>query len=648
MRQSLIKMLRAYFVPVIVLILSACGAEDFQEPDMMPHEVGFYVGGAAETRTEMIQDGLSAVWSAGDELAVWAKNSSGSYTLSNQVFKTYAVDKRSGFFTSTLSQAMPDGTYTYYCTYPVPSSVNGTNVTFNIPAVQDGYVTGGADIMIATPVQHGELTTVPDPEDHSGMSMTMNRMMHQLRFYIPENNEVMQSEKITRIELTFPRDVVGEAVMNMADPDQKLVLNRAGRKVSIELRDPLLISSESLDIYNYACVAFAPVKFEEGEFLSVRAFTEDKIAKIDPIDLRSRNMQRGHSTPVMLIVKEIVDYPYAIEFTLAGNNVGENVNKVILTAPSGCIWPTSGTNEYVYDPGRDMTVGESIRIRFADYESYSVFSNKTISVKLETDNAESLSYAVIPEIPDNVQTHKSSISASMPYLLYQNFSSITYNDGHDAPTVGTNSDTYKGITELSSAGLPGWYGTRIGIQSGAARICCRYENVDVAIYSGSAYYKGRLYTPQLSRIKEGKDVTIQVSFKHGSNREERNTGGFFGIGGSKPNKSPILYFGVNSQEVVTNPDQTEGDIIDKITGMIAGSGFSSATPSSLMPMVIKGEYLDKENGSFTNLPKTKTVTIDGVDRYMRLGWIMTTDNSSSNTNANYWLYIDEIKVQIKK
>ena len=82
--------------------------------------------------------------------------------------------------------------------------------------------------------------------------------------------------------------------------------------------------------------------------------------------------------------------------------------------------------------------------------------------------------------------------------------------------------------------------------------------------------------------------------------------------------------------------------------MIAGSGFSSATPSSLMPMVIKGEYLDKENGSYTSLPKSASLTIDGVDKYMRLGWVVTTDNTTSNNNGNYWFYIDEIKVQIVK
>ena len=99
---------------------------------------------------------------------------------------------------------------------------------------------------------------------------------------------------------------------------------------------------------------------------------------------------------------------------------------------------------------------------------------------------------------------------------------------------------------------------------------------------------------------------------------------------------------------MTNPDQNEGNVIDQVTGLYSGSGYASATPSSLPPMVIKGEALDKENGSYTNLPRTRTVTIDNVDRDMRLGWILTTDNTASNINSNYWFYIDNIKVQISK
>lgn len=630
---------------LILMLCQSCQTDvrDFTDMNDGPQVVGFHAGGGSQTRTQMLQNGLSADWETGDELALWAMGSSGSYALSNKIFKTYGLDGQRGFFTSTLESPMQDDTYTYYCCYPSPQSVDGTKVTFDIPAVQDGKASGGADIMIADPVRHGPLTSIPDPEDHSGMSMSMNRMMHQFRFFIPEDNAIMNTECITKLELTFPRGVAGAVVMDLADPDQlpSLVEANSTNKVTLSMADPLTMSKESKDEYDFACVALAPVTFAAGESLSIRAFTNDKIAKVDPIDLCAKQLKPGHSTPVRLIVKEITDYPYAIRFTLTENNVGEPVNLIRFTAPSTCSWPTSRTNEYVYDPGRDIAVGESVVFRFADYADYAKFSNQNISIVLETENAISTTTAKVGTVPSGVETHISDISAAMPYLLYQDFGSIaTYNDGHDDPTVGTGSDTYTGITELSSCGLPGWYGTRVGIQGGAsARICCRYQHVLLA----GAYYKGRLYTPQLSMIKEGKDVKISVSFKHGSNRNERKP-----VFGSRPDKSPILYFGINTQDTVTNPDENEGDIIDQVTGLYAGSGYANPTPTSLSPMVIKGEYLDKENGSYTSLPKSKTVTIDNVDRYMRLGWILTTDNSASNTNANYWFYIDEIKVQLTK
>ena len=77
---------------ITVIFLTACVQIDFPEFNDMQlpetQEVGIYAGGA-RTRTEMLSNGLSAAWTAGDELAVWARNSSGAYALSNQVFKTY-------------------------------------------------------------------------------------------------------------------------------------------------------------------------------------------------------------------------------------------------------------------------------------------------------------------------------------------------------------------------------------------------------------------------------------------------------------------------------------------------------------------------------------------------------------------------------
>ena len=627
---------------MIITLTSSCTGEDVLSDTGL-----ITVGILAEngyTRTTMLPNGLSSCWEDGDEIAVWASNSSGSYALEAQKFTAYGLDGGYGFFTSILESEMPFEQYAYYACYPYPQTYNGTFATFNIPDFQDGKVADGADVMIANPIQYGPLTPLPDPEDHFGMSLQMNHMLHQFRFYIPETSSIGQNQ-ISKLELTFPKPVAGKLTYNLADPTEPAFQVLDKNKITLLLTTPLDVAKESEDIYDYACVAFAPTSFEPGESLKIRAFTEDKIAVIDPIDLRARTFEAGHSTPVCLLVKEFIDFPYVITFTLDGNYVGEKVTSIQFSAPEGCAWPQTGTNIYTHIPEKgEMSVGESITFRYSDYDDFAKFSGAEITLVLETENTIYTTTANIGTIPAGVESHTSHISASVPYLLYQDFSAIpSFSDEHDSPKVGAGSDTYTGVTELSSVGLIDWYGTRIGIQDGtSARICCRYEHV---LLSGG-YYKGRLYSPPLSRIKEGKDVKISVTFDHGSNREEMKT--LINWSYKAPDKSPMLYFGINTQDVVTNPDQNEGDIIDQVTGLYAGSGYASATPSSLSPMEIKGEALDKENGSYTNLPRTRTVMIENVDRDMRLGWILSTDNNTSNINSNYWFYIDNIKVQISK
>lgn len=625
------------------LSLVSCQSEKIhlQEPESHPVEVGFYVGGA-QTRTEMLDDGLHAIWSDNDQISVWAKNSAGDFALNNQIFTTYGLDGSYGFFTSTLSSAMEEGNYTYYCCYPVPDQVNDSKVLFDIPAIQDGKVSGGADVMISYPKTHGALTSVPDPEDHSGMSMVMKRMMHQFRFYIPASNTVIGDETLRRIVLEFPTGIVGRAMWDMENPDAAPVLSEPSTKAELSLAEPLGISDQNND---YACFAFVPTKFTEGQMMKLKAYTEDKIVYFDDVDLCARDFQAGHSTPVRLNVKSIADYPYRITFYISQNNLGENVNELILTAPEGCRWDDAGSNVYTYNPGRKFSTGETISLRFEDKDQYRDFSTQKIRVTYDSDNAIT---EQIVSIPDLSSANSTLVTLQVPYLLYQDFNSIsTYSDGHDNPGVGgAASDTYKGISSLSTAGLQGWYGARIGVQSGAARICCRYEHV---LLDG-AYYKGRIYTSQFSALKEDASVAISVSFDYGGARSERtyNAGSLFRPNYVYPEKSPILYFGINSQDEVTNPDKSEGNIIDGITGMVTGSGFSNPVPTSLRPMVIQGESLGID-ASYTFVPnKIVNKRIEDVDRNMRLGWIVSTDMSMSNTHANYWLYIDNVKVQITK
>ena len=145
---------------IAALSFSSCISEMQHEASPeLGTTVGIFAGGT-QTKTTMLSNGLSAAWESGDQIAVWAKASSGSYTLANQTFVAYGIDASRGFFTSRLDSPMPDDTYTYYSCYPAPISVNGTQATFAVPAVQNGAAGDGADVMISTPTQHGPLTAI--------------------------------------------------------------------------------------------------------------------------------------------------------------------------------------------------------------------------------------------------------------------------------------------------------------------------------------------------------------------------------------------------------------------------------------------------------------------------------------------------------
>lgn len=627
-------------INAFMLFASCKEGSDIDIRDTLGHEpqiVGFYAGGS-QTRTEILENGLSAAWVADDQIALWARNSAGSFLLSNQIFKTYGIDDELGYFTSELASPMPEDTYTYYCCYPIPVAVEGSKVTLNVPSVQDGRVSGGADIMIATPVQHSDLKPVPEVEDHSGMSMQMNRILHQFRFYVSDGGEKLQGAAVEKLVLEFPKPVAGDVILDYTDPSASPVLNSSENTLTLNLSQPI-----SLDKQNYACVAFVPSEFNSGETMKVKAYTADKVVVVNPVDLCARNFESGHSTPVRLIVEDVIDYPYQMTFKVTANNLGEDVNSLIFTAPQGCKWVDGGSNVYTYTPAEKITVGKEIVFRFDDEASFRAFSGKTISVTYDSDNTITYQNVVLPDMSSTASVNA---SLAVPYLFYEDFSGIpSFSDGHDNPTVGLGSDTWVGIVDVSSyaSSLNGWYAARIGGQAGqAVRICCRYEDV----LGTGAYYKGRLYTPQLSGIKDGKLVKITVSYKYAGNRNEMKT--LINWNYTAPDKSPVLYFGINYQDTITNPDEVEGDIVDSITGLITGAGFRQNRPSSLSPLAIDGELLPKTGGSYTSFSGTREVTIDKIDNGMRLGWILSTDNTQGSVNANYWLYIDDIKVQIAK
>ena len=590
---------------LLTCLISSCTELAFDEVVDGPCEVGLCVGGA-ETRTVMLSDGLSAVWSPDDELAVWAKSSSGAYVLSNQIFNNYGSGGASGFFTATLPSPMPSGEYTYYCCYPAPVSVNGTVAQFNIPSTQDGKVTGGADIMVATPVNHGPLKQVPDPEDHSGMSLVMNRMMHQFRFYVPSTDTKLGSAKIEKIQLSFPTDVAGNVNIDISNPSKAYTLLDGGSQLTLQLAEPLSVSGA--DDLQYACVAFLPTSYEKGGtyLLSLKAYTDNKFLSFDPIDMTGRNFLAGHSTPVKLKIKSVEDYG-RIRFTVSGNNIGEDANSVTLTLPDGYAWPETGTKTYTYNPGRQFTTGETFDITFEDMDLFRSLSGKSVIVSFDTEHVTTSQTVTLPNMSS---THLAQISAGLPYLLYEDFSGVgSFNSG----------DLYK----TSNAGnkdahsfLNGWTGGRIGASAGKSiRIAPRRET--------SARYHARVDSAPIIALK--KSAKLAVTFDYGADNEY-SVNEIFGY-------------------IIASGDFGQTFSVGYVTST---EGYKSGDTDGVYESA-NSTYIKEYSGSFTNMPYTETYILSNVPTgTVRISWRSEVENDAGLHNTTCWLYIDNVKVQIAK
>ena len=626
MKYNCTRILGAVIALGTIFSLSSCEAE-LKTESAQNVEVGFHIG-SDMTRTSMLSDGISTKWESDDQLALWAKNSEGTYMLQNQIFKLHGADKSRGFFTSVLPSAMPDGNYTYFCSYPLPSAVNGSQVTFNVPAVQDGKASGGSAVMLATPTQYHELTAFPKPDDHSTMKMEMNHMMHQFRFYVPAEDEILGTEKFERIYMTFPTAVTGDVTLDMENLETKATLANGRADVTLELAQPIGVSNGN--DYEFACLAFAPVKFDEGATLQItKAYTDDKIAFFDPIDLKGKDCLAGHSTPVKLKIKELVDYAGIIKVTLGTNNLGENPKKITLKAPAGCNWGDGGSNEYVYDPGREILVGETLTFKFeTDLEAYKAFSGQNITVTYDSENALMSETLTMPAITRQGQT---SLTMAVPYLLFEDFSCIHKEGERYGNNSYSSSEREQPGESLDSYMYhSGWNAARFWIKGGCVRINTRYQEVKI-IVSFASYHYGRLDTPKLSGLKAGKTVPLTVTFDTGGNRNSESS------------------LTVSSPSVAVATHSNTG-VLD---GIPTGStGITSSYDTTLADFGTTHDYVSIEDNAgkdaFNSTFTTRKANIYNANSENRICFYVTYTPQSKTGNCEFNAYIDNIRVQIAK
>lgn len=562
------------------------------------HTIGFCTG-EASTRTMMNPDGLTASWEKGDRIAVWAKNSAGEYTLNNTQFSVYGADGARAFFTATIDASMPEDRYTYFATYPVPESVSLTKATFTIPSIQDGKVSGGADIMIANPLLHGPLDEVQELSDYTKLGMSMEHILHQFRLYLPEGEDKLGGEPIVKMVLTFPKPVAGKLVADFTDPEAAAEFSGEEKSITLKLSEPLVSSTSSER--KYAMAAFFPSSFEASESINIKIYTETKIANAYPVNLEGRTFAAGHSTSVRLSFSDIQEYG-RLRFTVSSNNLGENANAVRLTAPQGCTWG-DGSTIYEYRPGHEITTGETFEIPFESLDTFRTFSGKDVTVTFDTEHVDATQTV---RVPDLTTLNFAEISAGLPYLLYEDFSGVeSFNSGDNYAMSNAGSKSPKSF-------LNGWTGGRVGAEAGMCiRIACRRET--------SKGYDARVDSAPIISLKKSTD--IKVSYDYGVNNK---------------------YGGI---AIITDGNVGQNVYIGYVTDT---KGYSSGDDSGTFESD-NTFYAKEYTGSYTSTPNSDTRIIHSAPTgVLRITWRSVAEYQAGTTNTTCWLYIDNVKVQIAK
>ena len=540
--------------------------------------------GATDSRTSVAENGLSATWSNDDQIAVWASNGT-TNVLNAQPFKLYYSIGNYAEFTTDITP-MGDGTFTYYSTHPVPATVSGTTATFPIERVQQGSFDGTNDILVASPASGLAL----ENED-AEVSLRYKHKMHTLRMFVPDDVEGM-GEPIRRIDITFPTPIVGNVSVDYTSATAPATLANGSEVVSIEIPEGLSSSSDAARKYAYAIVF--PATMNESDQISFAVRTDNFHAVQT---FAARTLSEGGSTPVRLTCSP--DNRTILRFTIGNNFLGEEPTKVTFTAAIG---------EAVADAA---TTFDKYGYYDLDVTDLDGLAGQPITVTYESENAIVSQQLTLPNYAAGRVT---DVELTVPYLLYEDFSTVGDISSDDGYTSGFSTGSQGGVAFLN-----GWSGARFGASAGTAiRIACRRET--------SADYPARTDSAPLSGLKEGANVSVSWTFDYSMDRQEG------GLALSMPLLGQYVYLGsTTTQGTISSGPNFYTDKID---------GQDGSFPTNF--------YLNETGGSYTTMSHTHTYVLSGCGPTTRLTWLTTNEHKAGTTNGTFWLYIDNVKVSIAK
>ena len=558
-----------------------------------------------KNRTTVDDDGRTAIWESDDKIAVWAQGSDGTFDLNGERFILYR-------YTNSMTQAiftayitpMEEDTYTYYAAYPTPTSINGTQATFSLSAVQNGEsFVGDYDIMVSQPIQGGALTA----ERVNPLDMRFSHKMHAVRFDIPEDGNLM-GMNIDKIEFTFPTNVVGDVTLDVTNPDVAPTLSNGSNVLTLDLPNGAKAGDTLWAmIFPTELTGEITYKAYSGKYASV----EGRLEII-------KTAEAQHMTRTNLQIPELYRLT-TITLNVVENNLGEDFNTMtILDASGNTLWKFSKNSNDVYDT------------KIEGVYDVTPLRGATLTARFDTPNAV-IDYNFT--MPTNMESYtQTKANVKVPYLLFEDFVYSSDAESQDAYAASTDDVQSSSDGQLLNGKMSrnGWNAARFKLSSGnRIRINCHY---DTALFAYSRY-SGRLDTPAIGYLKSN-NVTLKLTYDIGCYIPM----GYQTLGSFDDTTSGNAYYIVGTH---TNADTSKIDGCNQ--NDLSGKCTTQFT---------SGGYVTDDTLNFTSpMPETVSHTIANCGSSTRFVWWACTKQSKTvfqGANARYYFYIDNIKVQIAK
>lgn len=551
------------------------------------------------TRTTIGGEALDRTyWSERDTIQLYWRNTGSSDALnSGQPFSFYQFGATTTLFSTTMEE-LNAGSYDYYAAYPKPAAISGTQVSYDLPAQQPGtYSTpipksqyrGNLDFMLATP-----LTAQPGLNEESPLTMRFVHQCHVMRIQVPTGRDQWGSP-IRKLRVEFPSPVVGRMTMDLTDPTAAPTLTEGSNTVTAVLSKPLTESQEDDVNGNYVWLFLCPGAVNGT--VRFTAYDENGYQSESLTIELNKTLEAGKITPVNLTIPQELPVSW-IDFSIVGNNLGEDPQSFTVTAPEGATFRNGEATQ-------TFAINSENKYSLAFYNEVDgiavgdLLSREGVTITYDTPNVLISQQTAVTVQPEG----HTSTNLTVPYLYYSDFSWISaefhINDEHSSANAGSKSGSFPDN--------PAWTGGRIGGYPGTSvRVSCHREFfVD---------YDARLDSEPMANIKEGASVKVQVLFDYGMNREES------GIGSAKAGQTCHLGY-VKDSKIFASGD-TDGTFVSEF-------------------------YIKETDASWTNLPhKDYSYTFEGCDRNTRLTWRTVCDHSNGPNNSTCHLYLDNIRVSI--